>query len=240
MFCQVLEPSIIFWNVPSPSFTFSYLHHLLVAIQGCATRTFLYILLPSCGCTYLTYIRSPDMRVFPHFSLFCAQAPPLNSTRLWALVLTKQPLYCLCLPAASLSFLDLLFSHLYSLSLSLLSPCLQRFLFSPRTLPSPPGSPMPRLISEPRRSTLLVSRLMLILIPRRRLLATSGGMLGPEAQDLVKKHEDDPKAMWDALPELFAPQKAGARVSPLSHQQSLCCYEEAQGVQVSYFLLGGC
>ncbi|KAH8833472.1 hypothetical protein DL96DRAFT_436712 [Flagelloscypha sp. PMI_526] len=73
MFCHVLEPSIIFWNLLSSSFTFSYLHHLLVAMQGCATRTFLYILLPSCGCTYFTYIRSSDMRVFSHFSLFCAQ-----------------------------------------------------------------------------------------------------------------------------------------------------------------------
>ncbi|KAH8830075.1 hypothetical protein DL96DRAFT_1591480, partial [Flagelloscypha sp. PMI_526] len=73
IFCHLPSSSIIFWNLPSPSFTFFYLHHLLVAMQGCATRTFLYILLPSCGCTYFTYIRSPDMRVFPHFSLFCAQ-----------------------------------------------------------------------------------------------------------------------------------------------------------------------
>ncbi|KAH8833471.1 hypothetical protein DL96DRAFT_1577017 [Flagelloscypha sp. PMI_526] len=36
-------------------------------------------------------------------------------------------------------------------------------------------------------------------------------MLGTEAKSLVKKFIDDPKAMWEALPVFFAPQKAGAR-----------------------------
>jgi hypothetical protein len=35
-------------------------------------------------------------------------------------------------------------------------------------------------------------------------------MLGTEAKSLVKKFIDDPKAMWEALPVFFAPQKAGA------------------------------
>ncbi|KAF7363237.1 hypothetical protein MVEN_00676600 [Mycena venus] len=37
------------------------------------------------------------------------------------------------------------------------------------------------------------------------------GMLSKEVQPLVRQHEDNPKAMWEALGTLFAPKKAGAR-----------------------------
>src|ERR1700749_1822683 len=33
------------------------------------------------------------------------------------------------------------------------------------------------------------------------------GLLSPEVKVLVKKHEDDPAAMWTALEEIFAPRK---------------------------------
>ncbi|KAF7361198.1 Integrase catalytic domain-containing protein [Mycena sanguinolenta] len=37
------------------------------------------------------------------------------------------------------------------------------------------------------------------------------GLLGPDVKPLVKQHDDDPKALWDALESIFAPRKAGAR-----------------------------
>jgi hypothetical protein len=36
-------------------------------------------------------------------------------------------------------------------------------------------------------------------------------MLGDDAKNLCREHEDDPMALWNALPILFAPQKAGTR-----------------------------
>src|ERR1700761_204137 len=37
------------------------------------------------------------------------------------------------------------------------------------------------------------------------------GMLSADVKPLVKQHEDDPKALWDALATIYAPKKAGAR-----------------------------
>ncbi|KAJ7502162.1 hypothetical protein B0H11DRAFT_2365464, partial [Mycena galericulata] len=37
------------------------------------------------------------------------------------------------------------------------------------------------------------------------------GLLGPDVKPLVKQHDDEPKAMWEALESIFAPRKAGAR-----------------------------
>ncbi|KAJ7740406.1 hypothetical protein B0H14DRAFT_3609237 [Mycena olivaceomarginata] len=36
-------------------------------------------------------------------------------------------------------------------------------------------------------------------------------MLGKDVKPLVQQHEDDPKAMWEALETIFSPRKAGAR-----------------------------
>ncbi|KAF7376007.1 Integrase catalytic domain-containing protein [Mycena sanguinolenta] len=37
------------------------------------------------------------------------------------------------------------------------------------------------------------------------------GLLGPDVKPLVKQHDDDPKALWNALEFIFAPRRAGAR-----------------------------
>ena len=39
------------------------------------------------------------------------------------------------------------------------------------------------------------------------------GLLGPDVKPLVKQHNDDPKALWDAVESIFAPRKAGAHLT---------------------------
>ncbi|KAF7345845.1 hypothetical protein MVEN_01606200 [Mycena venus] len=51
-------------------------------------------------------------------------------------------------------------------------------------------------------------------------------MLGPDVKPLVQQHEDDPIAMWDALIELFAPRKAGARFNAYRTLTSICLRED--------------
>ncbi|KAJ7106132.1 hypothetical protein C8R43DRAFT_906289, partial [Mycena crocata] len=52
------------------------------------------------------------------------------------------------------------------------------------------------------------------------------GMLSKDVKPLVKQHEDDPKALWEALESIFAPRKAGARFNAYKTLTSICLREE--------------
>ncbi|KAJ7647438.1 hypothetical protein FB45DRAFT_199201 [Roridomyces roridus] len=46
---------------------------------------------------------------------------------------------------------------------------------------------------------------------REKCVGYLWGMLSQDVKPLVKQHEDEPKALWEALEALLAPRKAGAR-----------------------------
>ncbi|CAK5274254.1 unnamed protein product [Mycena citricolor] len=46
-------------------------------------------------------------------------------------------------------------------------------------------------------------------------------MLSPDVRSLVRQHEDDPKALWAALPSIFAPKQAGQRFNAYKNLTSI-------------------
>ncbi|CAK5262189.1 unnamed protein product [Mycena citricolor] len=46
-------------------------------------------------------------------------------------------------------------------------------------------------------------------------------MLSPDVRSLVCQHEDDPKALWAALPSIFAPKQAGQRFNAYKNLTSI-------------------